>query len=504
MSSFEGTIQERDPRGTPPLVSKTTYLMGIQCPKLLWYRYNAKEEIPEADEAQQAIFDQGHEVGALAKKLFPKGIEIAKDIVELDQVAQRTQETLALRRPLFEAACKTRDCYARADILVPAGRDQWDIVEVKSSTKVKDVNHHDLAFQKHVFTSAGLKIRKTFLLHINNEYVRQGAVDPTKFFTKVDLTDIVSQLVLAVPTKVAEMLAVIDQKSFPPVRIGKQCHEPYDCPLIPTCWKFLPERNSVLDLYRVGAHGFNLINQGITRIADIPESATLTGRQLIQWKTARSGKPHVDIAAIKSFLKQLKHPLSFLDFETFGTAIPLFNDSKPYVQVPFQFSLHIVAKAGARPEHRSFLARDARDPRPDFMRELEQKLPGAGSIVVYNASFEIGRLKACCELLPEYAKWFEDVQERIVDLLEPFRAFDYYHPDQSGSAGIKAVLPVLTGSGYEKLDIQEGGMASREFLRVTFGEVPKAERAKIRKQLEEYCGLDTLGMMNILKALAAT
>jgi Domain of unknown function(DUF2779) len=138
------------------------------------------------------------------------------------------------------------------------------------------------------------------------------------------------------------------------------------------------------------------------------------------------------------------------------------------------------------------------------MRELVEKLPGTGSIVAYNAAFEIARLKECCELLPQYATWLEEVQGRIVDLLDPFRAFDYYHPDQGGSASIKAVLPVLTGSGYEKLAIQDGGAASREFLRVTFGNVPKSERAKIRKQLEEYCGLDTLGMVNIVKALATS
>lgn len=289
-------------------LSKTTYLMGLQCPKLLWYRYNAKEEIPEADEAQLAIFDQGHEVGALAKKLFPKGIEFAEAIVELSQVVLRTQEALALRRPLFEPACMTPDCYARADIVVPVGRDQWDIVEVKSSTKVKNINHHDLAFQKHVFTRASLKIRKTFLLHINNAYVRQGAVDPKKFFTKADLTEIVAPLALAVPAKVAEMLAVIAQKDCPAVRIGKQCNDPYECPLIPTCWKFLPERNSVLDLYRVGAHGFKLIHEGITKIADIPESAALTGRQLIQSayeELARLKNLELDLARRRELLERL-------------------------------------------------------------------------------------------------------------------------------------------------------------------------------------------------------
>lgn len=485
------------------LLSKSTYLMGLQCPKLLWHRFNAREEIPEPDEGQQAIFDQGHEVGAWAKKLFPNGIEIAKGVVELDQVAQCTQDALAVRRPLFEAACKTTDCYARADILVPVGRNQWDIVEVKSATRVKDINHHDLAFQKHVFTNADLKIRRTFLLHINNEYVRYGEIDPANYFTKVDLSEIIAPLVTAVPAKVAGMLDVIVQATFPPMRIGRHCSDPYPCPLISTCWNFLPEHNSVLDLYRVGVHGFNLVNEGITKIADIPETARLTGRQLIQWNTARSGKPHVDWRAIQSFLKRLKYPLTFMDFETFASAIPLINNTKPYEQVPFQFSLHVVAKPGARPVHRSFLAREACDPRPNFMRELAEKLPVDGSIIVYNASFEIDRLKACCELLPDYTNWFATIPERIINLLEPFRAFDYYHPDQSGSASLKVVLPVLTEKGYAGLGIQEGGVASREFLRVTFGDVSKSERAKIWRQLEDYCGLDTMGMVTILEVLAS-
>ncbi|MSU34047.1 MAG: DUF2779 domain-containing protein [Pedosphaera sp.] len=484
------------------LLSKSTYLMGLQCPKLLWHRFNAREEIPEPEDGQKAIFDQGREVGALAKKLFPNGIEIAEGVLELDQVAQYTQDALPFRRPLFEAACKITDCYARADILVPVGLRQWDILEVKSATKVKAINHHDLAFQKHVFTNAGLKIRKTFLLHINNEYVRQGEIDPPKYFTKVDLSEIIAPLVSAVPAKVAEMLAVIARTTFPPVRIGRHCTDPYHCLLTSTCWNFLPKHNSVLALYRVGAHGFTLINEGITKIADIPETANLTGRQLIQWNSARSGKPHVDSKAVQSFLKLLKYPLTFMDFETFASAIPLINHSKPYEQVPFQFSLHVVAAPGARPVHRSFLARDARDPRPDFMRELAEKLPGDGSIVVYNASFEIDRLKACCDLLPDYSNWFAAVPERIIDLLEPFRAFNYYHPDQSGSVSLKAVLPVLTKKSYVGLEIQEGGVASREFLRVTFGDVSKFERAKIRRQLEDYCGLDTLGMVAILNALS--
>ena len=135
------------------------------------------------------------------------------------------------------------------------------------------------------------------------------------------------------------------------------------------------------------------------------------------------------------------------------------------------------------------------------MRQLRAALPESGSVVTYNAGFETGRLKACCELLPEFKPWLRKVTPRIVDLLLPFRGFRYYHPQQHGSASMKAVLPVLTGKGYDHLAIQEGGAASREFLRVTYGPVTDAERRRVRQDLEAYCGLDTLGMLRIVNQL---
>jgi hypothetical protein len=169
--------------------------------------------------------------------------------------------------------------------------------------------------------------------------------------------------------------------------------------------------------------------------------------------------------------------------------------------VPFQYSLHIVRQPGADPEHHSFLADGKEDPRPKFMQNLREILPTTGSVVAYNAGFETGRLKECCELLPEYKPWLRKVTPRIVDLLLPFRGFRYHHPDQNGSNSMKAVLPALTGKGYEKLAIQEGNTAGREFLRVTFGDVTAAERRRVRQDLEEYCGLDTRGMVQIVDQL---
>jgi hypothetical protein len=239
------------------------------------------------------------------------------------------------------------------------------------------------------------------------------------------------------------------------------------------------------------------------KIADIPEDYLLSANQEIQRTAIVTGKPHIKKSAIQTFLKNLEYPLHFVDVETFNPAIPLFDGTRPYQQIPFQFSLHIVHKAGAEPEHRKFLAEGRNDPRAEFMRELKSSVEPSGSIVVFNASFEKSRMKECAAVLPQYATWVTAINGRIVDLLNPFRAFNFYHPDQSGSASMKLVLPALTGKGYEHLEIQEGGAASREFLRVTFGDVTESERKRVRRALEKYCKQDTEGMIWILAALRA-
>ena len=491
-----------------PSLSKSTFMMGRQCSKLLWFRYNAKDQIPAPDEATQAVFDQGTEVGELAQQLFPGGIVVAPGIINPQEVIVQTQDAIRKRQPLYEAAFSYHGGYARADILVPVAGGAWDLVEVKSTTGLKEEVHlPDIAFQAFVLTGAGIKLRKCFLAHINNEFVRQGPVDPQKFFTLEDVTKPVSALSRDIEDQIDAMQRVIGAKATPNIQIGPHCDNPYTCALHDHCWSFLPEA-SVFTLYRGGAKCFSLLQQGIQKLADIPANVTLTDNQAIQRAALLAGQPHIDRPALAAFLSQLEYPVSYLDFETIGTAIPLFDGVRPYQQVPFQYSLHIVRQPGAKSrfDHFSHLAVGPADPCPEFMRHLRETLPATGSVVAYNASFETTRLTECCELLPEFKPWLRKVTPRVVDLLLPFRGFRYHHPDQNGSNSMKAVLPALTGSGYEKLAIQEGGAASREFLRVTFGDVPAAERRRVRRDLEEYCGLDTLGMVQImdkLKSLAA-
>jgi len=474
------------------LLSKTKYLNGLQCPRYLWILFHGPERIPEVDTATQYRFDQGHLVGELAKRLFPDGIDIPDE--DFAANLRQTREFLEQRAPLFEAGIRTGKIYARADILNPAGKNEWDIIEVKSSTSVKDINIEDVSFQKFCYEQYGLRIRKCFLACINNEYVKDGDIDPEQLFHTEDISEQVEEASLGIQERIDSMLGIISAEQCPDIAIGKHCKAPYDCPLQPVCWDFLSE-SSVFDLYRGGRKSLELFESGVLAIKDIPDYFELNGIQQIQKECEVSGEPYIDREGIGRFLSTLEYPLYYLDFETFSPVVPLFDGTRPYQRIPFQFSLHVVEKEKTKPEHYSFLAEGTGDPRPELLSQLKKVLGTEGSIVVYNQVFEKGVLKELAEAFSDSSDWVDDVSGRIVDLLIPFRSFHYYHPAQKGSASIKMVLPALTGKGYEGMDINNGEDASLAFLEATYGDVSEEVRMKIRGDLEKYCGLDTEGMM---------
>ena len=479
------------------LLTKSKYLDGLQCPKYLWIACNEPERIPEPDATTQHIFDQGHLVGELAKKLFPGGIDVPNEDF-MGNIAM-TKELLQQRRPLFEASVLSGRIYSRADVLNPVNEDEWDIIEVKSSTSVKDVNLHDVSFQKLCWEEAELKIRKCFLAYINNQYVRNGEINPEELFILEDISDDVTTTSEGIRDRIRQMLEVIDASACPEVSIGPHCSDPYDCPLT-ECWDGLPEHN-VFTLYYGGKKSYELYGSGILDIIDIPTGYKLNDKQHIQCTCVNNGKPYIDQGAVRDFLDSLEYPLYYLDFETFATAIPLFDGVRPYQNIPFQFSLHMQEVPGSELKHFSFLAEGKRDPRPELLLRLREAIGNNGSIVVYNQSFEKRVLKELGETFPEYAGWSEAIIGRLADLIVPFRSFHYYHPDQKGSASLKKVLPAVTGSGYEGMSIAQGDDASLAFLKITFDDVAADEVLKVREDLLAYCGLDTEGMVRIIKRL---
>ena len=479
------------------LLSKSKYLNGLQCPKYLWLLFNDKAKIPETDASTQHIFDEGHKVGELAKQMFPDGIDIPD--ADFNENLRQTKAFLGMKRPLFEAGFYKDGFFSRLDILTPVLNSKWDIYEVKASTSVKDVNIHDISFQRHCAIKSGLDINRCFIIHINNQYVKKGEIDFHQLFIIEDITEKVLEVSGDVETRAGEMWQIIESTSCPEIPIGQHCSDPYDCP-VTWCRETLPE-NTILDLYRGGKKCFDLFEQGVLFIKDIPEGYKLSSAQQIQKLCEINQKPHIDKTAIREFCESLKYPLYYLDFETFSPVVPIYDGTKPYQRIPFQFSLHIVEKAGASPEHFGFLADGKGDPRPDFYAELKKYIGKDGNIVVYNQTFEKGILKELGEAFPEYDDWIKDISDRVIDLLVPFRNFDYYHPDQQGSASIKKVLPAMTGKGYEGLEIAKGDDASLAFFNILMGTYDEEEKQKIRQDLIKYCGLDTEAMILIVKKL---
>jgi hypothetical protein len=484
-----------------PIISKSTYLAGLQCPKRLWIRYNDPGLMPEVDDHTQALFDQGREVGSLAKELFPGGIEVAGPHTDFPALVEKTKELLPLGRPLFEAAFLHESAFVRVDILVPMPEGTWDLVEVKSSGEVKDVYVDDIAFQYYVCSGAGILIRKCFVMHINKSYVRSGPIESLKLFTREDITREVKERAASIAGNIAAMQTTITAPEVPDRPIGPHCSEPYECPLIGHCWSFVPE-DSVFSLCRLnGRKAFDLYEQGFLSVLDLPEDYETTERREIQIRAVRTGEIQVDHEKVRGFLDGLRYPLYFLDFETIYPAVPRYDGTKPFQQIPFQFSLHVVRTPGAEPEQYGFLADGPADPRPELLRQLRLLLGTEGSVVVYNATFERECLMDCAGAFPDYGGWCDAIVARLSDLCRLFSDFSWYHPGQHGSASMKTVLPLLTGLSYDNLPIADGTAASNAFMRMTFGEIAEEERRRSPGDLERYCGLDTGGMVAMVEGL---
>ena len=416
---------------------------------------------------------------------------------DFDENLKRTKKLLQERKPLFEAGFnfETEDgqIFARIDILRPVGKDKWDIIEVKSGTKIKDINIHDVSFQKYVCEKGGIKVNKCILCHINSDYVLHGKINPNELFILEEVDDQVSDLYGGVGDKIKELFEVVKLSECPRITCKDILNTEYSNVAIDDFYDSLPEEN-VFQLYRIFTKkALELYEQGIIQIKDIPSAYKLNDKQKIQKACSEKGCTHVDKAEISKFIKRLVYPLYYLDFETYNTVLPIFEGTKPYQQIPFQFSLHIVESPGAKPKHISFLADGKEDPRPKFIQTLKDNLGETGSIVVYNEGFEKRILRECCEALPEFESWCGGILNRVIDLLTPFREFHFYHPKQSGSASIKKVLPIFSQDvNYHDLIIQNGEDASLSYLRSHVGgEVSPEEKKKIREALEKYCELDT-------------
>ena len=485
-------------------LSKSRFVSGNQCEKKLFFDVFRKDLRLPVTEKQQALFDTGHRLGELAQQVFPGGKDASENIeskwsLAIERTAQWIAEGVST---IYEATFSIPGGFAALDILHHVNGERWAI-EVKSSTSVKEYHLTDASFQYFVMKKSGFAPDKVFLMHINNQYTKQGEIDPAQLFHLEDITEKVLANQVYVQQKHAELIQMLDAAVEPRKDIGKHCGSPFTCDYMHHCWAHLPE-NNVFNLNNARGKDWSLYQQGIYALTDIPDDFPLNHRQVLQLNGIKHNSQHIDEEKISCFLKEMEGTLYFFDFETINPALPLMNGTRPFEQIPFQYSLHVTDLDGNIIEHKEFLAEPEDftdptrlDPRLKLIRQLKADMGCKGAIVAYNASFEISRLKELGLSFPEEKEFLESLIIRFIDLLTPFKSGWYYKPEMGASASIKSVLPSIAPEfSYSDLEIGNGGLASNIFQAMIENSF-KGDKTATTKHLLNYCERDTEGMVVI-------
>jgi len=469
-------------------LSKSRVLAGLQCHKRLWWTVHeptAPELLP--DELTQAHFDDGTRVGEAARAYVPGGVLIDLPHRAYEERVTATRKAMIRgARVIYEAAFRADSVFVSVDILerTAAG---LGIVEVKSTTRVKEQHLPDIALQAHVLGRAGLDIARLEIMHLNRACVHPDLSD---LFVREEVTEPARRARETMPRVVDEQCAML-AGPLPTVAVGDHCRAPYECPFMSRCWPARPPHH-VSTLYSAGRRALLLEEQGYATIHDLPDDVPLKAIQDRQRRAVQSGRVVVE-EGLRAALEAFKTPVAFLDFETIGLPIPVWNGCHPYDPVPVQFSCHV----------QEWLADDSADPRPALAERLLEACETARTIATYNAIFERGCLERMAEALPAHAQRLRRLAERIVDLLPVVRNH-VYHPEFVGSFSLKSVLPALVPElRYDALAVADGATASLELERLLFQEreLDAEARVRLREDLLCYCGQDSWGLVKLLECL---
>jgi hypothetical protein len=501
-------------------LSKSRYTAFCQCPKNLWLKVYKSEEAT-VDAGVQARFEQGNMVGQLAMELFgdfkkvhaekaDKSLDLGKMVEQTRQWMQEGVENIC------EASFALEGHYCAVDILRKT-KDGWAIYEVKS-TSFPEFNGQeaklekyapDIAYQKWVLTQCGVNVTGTYLVCLNSDYVRQGDLDIQQLFVINDMQAMVDNEYLKVSARVSQALKVLKSEQEPDLDLSECCMKPYGCAFFDYCKRQHGISSlSVFDLYGVGfsfKKKLDSYHQGQITFENL-RSTDIGPIQNMQIEAALTGKEFINPAGIRKFLEKITYPIYFLDFETMQDAVPQYDGAKVYAQITFQYSLHIKTSADAPYGHEEYLApNDGSDPRRKLAEKLCKDIPKDVCTLAYNKTFEYSRIRELAALYPDLSDHLTNIANHIIDLIDPFRAGDYYVPAMGGSFSIKSVLPALFPGDpeldYHNLDdrCQNGGDAMTIFPQIQFMEPEEADAS--RQALLNYCKLDTWAMVKVWERL---
>lgn len=492
-------------------ISKTNFIIYLDCMKNAWLKIHKPEVYKQypLSSFELNIIETGNEIDLLARDLFPGGVTVpSREDAEYTQKLL-DQKTAVIYQPVFA----TDKFIMASDIFVwNSKKNLYDLYEVKASTSSEEGGARktedyliDMAFQKAVLDELNIPIGNTNLIRLNKEYVRFGPLDLQKLFIVVDLTDEVNEILDEVKQKMEAAQYFLSQGDEPKghcdcIIKGKNSH----CTTSPYSNNDLPPYpvHAIARIHKTKLA--QLVDDGILSIHDVPEDFQLSENQRRQVDTAQSGKQYVDKKGVREFLETLRYPLSFIDYETYPSALPRYDGYRPYQQIPFQFSLYVQESPEHEPLHIDFIYTDKECPDEYFAEALKRYLPSTGNVIVWNEKFEKGINTQLAERLPHHRTFMEDFNRRVVDLMVPFsgKTLVFDHPEFKGSASIKYVLPALVPHlSYKNMHIQEGGTASDTWNRIVSGEYNEQDQKMKIQALKDYCHLDTLAMVEIWKVL---
>lgn len=493
---------------TQPL-SKSKMLAYRQCRRRLWLEVHQPELRDDSGEAESR-FSVGHQLGEIARRLYdPKGAGQLIDIKQLGVVPALELSTSLLkeRKILFEAGMSAGGALAFTDVMVPTirqGKPVWRVIEVKSSSSVKDYHRDDAAVQAYVMKSAGVDYASISLAYIDTTFVYDPDKGYAGLLAKENLTKEANGRFDEVKEWVNEAHSIVANTSPPSVRTGRHCTEPFECGFHAYCSKHESRATHPASLLpRVQSRELKALVGGnpVLELADVPDDLLNEMQARVKSHTL-SGKVFFDQKGAAKALAKHRLPAYFLDFETIQVAIPLWKGMRPYQQIPFQFSAHVLSKK-MELTHRDFIDLSGNDPSEAFAASLIEATGDKGPIFVYNAAFETGRIKELAARFSRRRKRLLALIDRVVDLLPIARDY-YYHPSQEGSWSIKQVLPAVAPDlRYDELDgVQDGSAAMAAYVEAIATETTDERRDAIKRQLREYCRLDTYAMVRIWQALS--
>jgi predicted RecB family nuclease len=480
-------------------LSKSKFCAGVQCLKRLYLQAHKPELAAEPNAAAEAIIQQGREVGMLARQMFPGGVEV--NGANLADAIRTTRELVAKPEipAIFEAVFEHQNVLVKVDILHRRRDGRWRLIEVKSTSDLKDHHVEDVGIQYRVVSRSGMSLASACLAHVNRNYVRDGAIDPKQFFKIRNLTRRVQRLQPKLTFQLRSEFTVLAMSNAPDIAPGRHCTDPVTCEFFDRCNPPRPH-DHVGYLPRIHASAMEeLEGMGIESIREIPDDFELSEIQRRAATCVQTGEPWYS-PELRQVLGGLTYPLYFADFETVNPAIPRFPAMRPYDHLPFQFSVHVQRQPSAELEHCEFLGTDSRNSRREFISSLCAALGETGNILVYS-SFESQRLSDLAAWLPEFAERIRAIQTRLFDLLPVVREYTY-HPAYVGSYSIKSVLPALVPEmTYDDMEVANGQAAGVAWESLVRGSLDRSECDRIRKALLDYCGQDTLAMVRLLQTL---